>query len=157
MISLNIKAYYLLIGFFYFIIPHAWSQDQRVADSLFVLYKADTLKATAKLELLRNLSFNEVNDLEKSLRYAEELISLSKKQANNLYLYRGYLQKGNKKRLKGDLGEALDAFFSSAEAAIKAEYVAGEGTAYGAIADVYSISNNHTNAMLYYNKAIASL
>ncbi len=33
----------------------------------------------------------------------------------------------------------------------------GEGNAYGAIADIYSISNNHPNARLYYNKAIAIL
>jgi tetratricopeptide (TPR) repeat protein len=57
----------------------------------------------------------------------------------------------------GDLDEALDAYFKSAEAARKANYIKGEGSAYGAIADIYSISNNHSNAMLYYNKAIATL
>ena len=39
----------------------------------------------------------------------------------------------------------------------KQNFTRGEGSAYGAIADIYSISNNHLNAMLYYNKAIATL
>lgn len=153
----RIKAYYLLISFFYFFLSAASGQDQKVADSLSYIYKEDTSNSAAKLELLRNLSFNEVNDLRLSLKYAEELIILAKKEANNLYLYRGYLQKGNKKRLLGNLEEALDAYFKSVEAANKAMYIPGEGTAYGAIGDVYSISNNYNNATIYYNKAIATL
>lgn len=151
------KACYFLIGFLCFIINTLSGQDQKVADSLVRIYQEDTLKETAKLELLRNLSFNEVNDLNLALKYAEELINLSRLQGNNLYLHRGYFQKGNKKRLLGDLEEALDAYFNSREAARKANFIKGEGTVYGAIADVYSISNNHQTAMLYYNKAISTL
>lgn len=151
------KTCYYVIGFFCFIAGYTSGQDQKIADSLVKIYKGYKPDDEGKLELLRNLAFNEVNDLELSLTYAEELISLSKKQENNLYLYRGYLQKGNKKRLLGNLEEALDAFFKSREAAKKAHYIPGEGTAYGAIADIYSLSNHHDNAMLYYNKAIATL
>jgi class 3 adenylate cyclase len=151
------KAYYFLIGFLCFISPYVSGQDQKVADSLVKIYREDTLENTAKLELLRNLSFNEVNDLKLALQYAEELINLSSQQGNNLYLYRGYLQKGNKKRLLGDLDEALAAYFKSGVVAGKANYLPGQGSAYSAIADIYSISNNHHNATLYYNKAIATL
>ncbi len=150
------KAYYFLIGFL-FIIQHIAGQDQKVADSLSVIYKKNILADSAKLELLRNLSFNELNDLKLALKYAEELITLSKRLENNLYLHRGYLQKGNKKRLTGEMEEALAAYFQSGEAAKKANFLKGEGTAYTAIADVYSISNNHTNARIYYTKAIATL
>lgn len=150
------KAYYFLIGFFCFVTP-AFCQDQKIADSLSEIYNADTAVGTAKLELLRNLSFNEVKDLKLALRYAEELIRLAKEHGDNLYLYRGYLQKGNKKRLLGDLDEALEAFFRSAEAANKAQFTIGEGSSYMSVADIYSITNNHKNAMLYYNKAIANL
>ncbi|MDQ6469472.1 hypothetical protein RB619_02370 [Flavobacterium sp. LHD-80] len=75
------------------VICHA--QNQKIADSLQKIYKENTLSGEAKLELLRNLSFNEVSDLKTSLKYANELISLSKKENNYLYLHRGYLQKGN--------------------------------------------------------------
>lgn len=150
------KAYYFLISFLS-IFQGIAGQDQKVADSLAVIYKKDILADTAKLELLRNLSFNELNDLKLALKYAEELVALSERLDNNLYLHRGYLQKGNKKRLMGDLDEALAAYFLSGEAAKKAKFLKGEGTAYTAIADIYSISNNHTNARIYYTKAIATL
>lgn len=132
-------------------------QDQRIADSLAIIYREGNVTDTAKLELLRNLSFNEVNDLELSLQYAEELINLSIVLGNSEYLFHGYQQKGNKKRLQGNLAEALEAYFNSAEAAKAARYKAGEGGAYSNIADVYSINNDTANAMLYYYKAIAIL
>ena len=155
--SFKSKAYYLLIGFFCFLIQNVSGQDQKIADSLARIYQKDTLNGTAKLELLRNLSYNEMKDLKLGVKYAEELISLAKLQGNNLYLHIGYFQKGNKKRLLGFLEEALDAYFKSVEAAGKANNSEGIGNAYGAIADIYSISKNHINAMLYYNKAIAIL
>jgi class 3 adenylate cyclase/tetratricopeptide (TPR) repeat protein len=154
---LKSKAYIFLIGFFVVICHTVSGQDQKVADSLVLIYKSDKVEDTAKLELLRNLAFNEQNDLKLALQYAEELISLSARLGNNLYLHRGYLQKGNKKRLLGNLDEALDAYFKSVEAAGKANFIKGEGTAYSTIADIYSISNNHSNAMLYYRKAISTL
>ncbi len=151
------KVYFFLVGFFCLFALSVSAQDQKLADSLARIYKAGKLNDSAKLELLRNLSFNEVNDLQLASKYADELIRLSTLKGDNLYLYRGYLQKGNKKRLLGDLQEALDAYFKSVEAAKKANFITGEGSAYGAIADVYSASNNPRNAMLYYNKAIATL
>ena len=91
------------------------------------------------------------------MRYAEELITLSEEKGNNGYLYTGYFLKGNKKKLLGDLKEALEAYFKSVEVAHKTNYLMGEADAYGAIAGIYTHSNNHRNAMLYYNKAISAL
>lgn len=151
------KAYYFMISFLFFSIHSIVAQDQQVADSLTQIYKQGLAKDTVKLELLRNLAFNEVNDLNLALGYAEELITLAKLKGNNLYLHYGYFQKGNKKRLLGNLDEALDAYFKSGQAAKAAKFSKGEGNVYGAIADIYSISNNHSNAKLYYKKAIATL
>ena len=153
---LKVKNYLLLICFLYFI-PAVFSQDQRVADSLTIIYNKGILNDSAGLELLRKLSFNEVKDLNLSLKYAEELINLSAKTGNNINLHSGYFQKGNKKKLLGDLEEALDAYIKSAEVAREENFVKGEGNAYGAIADIYAISNNHANSRLYYNKAITTL
>ena len=149
------KACYLLIGFFC-IVQYAFSQDQKLADSLVGIYQKAELEDTAKMELLRQLSFNEMRDLKLGLRYAEELITLSTQKGNNLYLFRGYYLKGFKKRLLGDLDEALDAYFKGVEAATRAHYPIGEANSYLVIADIYAGSRNHPNAMLYYNKAIAS-
>jgi signal transduction histidine kinase len=138
-------------------ISGVFAQDQKVADSLTRIYQQDTLTDTARLELLLSLSFNEVRDLRQSLKYAEELISLSQLTENNRYLRAGYFLKGTKKRLLGNLDEALDAFFRSAEIAKKLHHLTGEGDAYGAIADTYSLANNHENAKRYYNEAITTL
>ena len=81
-------AYYSLIGFFYFFTISTIAQDQRIADSLTSIYKMDTLKGEARLELLAELSFNEVNNYQLSLKYAEELIQLAEKKDNYRYLSR---------------------------------------------------------------------
>ncbi|MDP2887388.1 MAG: ATP-binding protein [Bacteroidota bacterium] len=153
----KVKDYFLLISFLCLILPAVYSQDQRVADSLKIIYNEGTLNDADRLELLKQLSFNEVMDLNLSLKYAEELINLAISTGNNKLLHSGYFLKGNKKRLFGDLEEALDAYIKSAETARLENNTRGEGNAYGAIADIYSISNNHSNARLYYNKAIAIL
>jgi signal transduction histidine kinase len=151
------KSCFLLISFLCLIFPAVYSQDQKVADSLTIIYNEGMLNDSDRLELLRQLSFNEIKDLNLSLKYAEELINLSMKTGDNKFLHSGYFQKGNKKRLFGDLEEALQAYMKSAEIARLDKNARGEGSAYGAIADIYSISNNHPNARLYYNKAIAIL
>ncbi|WP_243698823.1 adenylate/guanylate cyclase domain-containing protein [Flavobacterium sandaracinum] len=128
-----------------------------MADSLVKIYQQNNLTNSEKLELLRNLSFNEVTNLQLSMQYADELIALSKLEKNNLYLYRGYYQKGNKNRLTGNLNKALNDFFNGGKAAIKAKSIKGEGTSYMAIADVYSVMGNSTNAEIYYEKSIQLL
>ena len=154
----NLKANYWRSVFFVLLFPGGVAaQNQKIADSLALIYAREELKDTAQLELLRHLAFNESKNIELGLRYAEELIELSTESNNHLYLYRGYLQKGNKLRLMGDLEKALDAYFKCAEAARKANYLTGEASAYGVIADIYSVSKNHTNAKLYYQRAITYL
>lgn len=156
--ELSLLKYYFKVSLFLFFFHlSTFAQEQKVADSLVKIYQEGNLDNSEKLELLRNLSFNEVNNLKLSLRYAEELIALSKLENNYLYLYRGYSQKGNKLRLTGDLNKSLDAFFKSEEAATKAKYSVGQGTAYASIADVYSVMGNSQNAQEYYDKAISLL
>lgn len=151
------RAYYLLITLFFFIIQTVIGQDQKIADSLVIIYREDSLTGTDKLELLRNLSFNEMNNRELSLKYAEELIALSELENNNTYLCRGYILKGDKHLRVGDLDLALEVYFKSVEAAVAAEYIVGKGYAYMSIADVYSIMGSSSNAELYYDKSIQVL
>ncbi len=155
--SLKQKACYVWIGFLFFLCQPVKAQDQRIADSLRNIYQQVVLEDDDKFELLRELAFNETTDLKLALQYAEELIKFAEQKGNNLYLHRGYFQKGNIKRLLGNLEEALAAFIKSGEAARKAKSFVGEGNTYGAIADIYAVSNNHKNARLYYIKAISTL
>ena len=76
-----------LIGFFCLLTICGFAQDQKLADSLAVIYKENKLTDTAKMELLRQLSFNEVNDLKLASQYVDELISLSGQEGNDKYLF----------------------------------------------------------------------
>jgi adenylate cyclase len=150
------KTYF--IALFLFFQPFiGFPQDQKVADSLVKIYKTKKLNNSDKMELLRNLAFNESKNFELSIKYAEELIALSKAEKNYLYLYRGYHQKGNKNRILGNFNIALDSYFKGSDAAVKAEFIDGEGMSFLCIADVYSTMGNAKNAELYYGKAIQIL
>tara|TARA_R110002051_G_scaffold137916_2_gene210503 strand:- start:5095 stop:6903 length:1809 start_codon:yes stop_codon:yes gene_type:complete len=151
------RAYFLILSTFLLVCNYALSQDQRIADELAVIYKEDTVQGLDKLDLLNDLSFNEINNFELALKYSEELISLSSLSNNSTYLSYGYFQKGNAKQYSGELEDALEAYFKSAEIAKKENFIPVLGTSYAAIADVYTISNNHKNAMLYYQRAIKTL
>lgn len=151
------KAYYWMIGFFYSLTFLSFAQNQRIADSLVRFYENEDRVGIEKLELLKGLTFNEVNNLALSMKYAEELILESINEDNDIYLFHGYLQKGNKNRLLGNLQVALNAYFKSVESAIKTNYVSGQGAANIAIADVYSEMGNSDNAEIYYDKGIKIL
>ncbi len=151
------KIFHFLTGLFCCALLNVSAQDQKLADSLSEIYKQGNIEDTVKMELLRQLSFNEVRNLKLSLRYADELIRLARQKGNDKYIFHGYFQKGNKERILGDWKEALKAYFISAEIATKTKVISREGSAYGAIADVYASSDNFQNAMPYYYKAIAAL
>jgi len=145
----------MLVGFFFAVEYNLVGQDQRVADSLKLVLEKGDLKDSLLLEVLRNVTYNEQRDYQLALAYAEELILLAEQQSNNGSLAIGYYQKGNIKRILGDLSEATEAFLSCIKLTEGTENSQLLGSAYGGIADIYSISNNHSSAMLYYNKAMA--
>lgn len=142
--------------FLFFFTSSLLAQDQQLADSLKKIYEKGELEDKAKLELLRNLAFNE-NNLALSLKYAEELILQAKASQNQVYEFDGYLQKGYKKSNLGDFNDALEAFIMAMQIAQKIGHLPFEGTAYCAIADLYSELDNHNNAIEYYHKAIKLL
>ncbi|VXB80871.1 Adenylate cyclase, class 3 [Flavobacterium sp. 9R] len=133
------------------------AQDQKTADSLATIYKKGGATAAVQLELLRNLAFNELNDLSLSIKYSNELIALSKKEKDNLYLFRGYYLRGHKQKLKGDLQEALSDFMVSIKIAQASANTVGEGISYMEMANVFSVMKETKKAYAYYNKAIAIL
>jgi adenylate cyclase len=151
------KIAFLFIGCFWIINSAVSAQKQREADSLGHIYLQNNLPDTAKLELLNDLAFNEVGNYKLGMHYAEELINLSQRLGDDRYLRMGYFAVGTKEKLRGNLENALRAYFKSAEIARKIHHLTGEGDAYGGIGDTYSIGKDHPKAMLYYYKAIATL
>ena len=151
------KAYYCLIGLFLLSNTLAFSQDQKLADSLKVIYQQYDHSVEERMELLKKLARNETNDIDASLNYSNELIELATAINNIPYLCEGYLNKGNIYRELGNLELALDAIFKASEAAKQSDYLDGEAVSYTSIADVYSEIGNAENAKLYYDKGIAIL
>jgi len=133
------------------------AQDQKIADSVKLIYQQDTLKDDAKLELLKELSFNEIRDLKKALVYADELIDLAEEKGNKNYIQEGYFITGSKEMLLTNIKEALSAFIKAAELSKELNSVTKEGECYIAIADIYSSAGNHNTSAIYYAKAIQLL
>ncbi len=146
-----------LMGLLNFNLQHLNGQDQRVADSLVLIYQEDIIEGTDKMELLKDLSFNELNDGKLSLKYAEELIRLAELENNSKYLFSGYLQKGEHYKKIGDLDLALEIYYKAVNIAVDAKSIADEGVAYISIADIYSIMENYSNAVMFYDKSIEIL
>lgn len=134
-----------------------WSQEQKIADSLALIYQRTVGPDSTRLNLLRHLAFHEVRDYKKALGYADELIRLATATGQTDYRRMGYFIRGTKLRLLGRLDEALAAFFRSAELARQTKNRTAEGETYGAIADTYSVAGHHDHARDSYDKAIALL
>jgi len=147
-------AYYLLMGLFCLTIQFSSAQDQRVADSLVQIYQENNLEGIEQLKLLQELSYNELNDLNLSIKYATELIELSELANENSYLYNGYFIRGSAYSYAGELEKALIDLFKSVEIAIQRKGFTSEGTSYMSIAGVYNKLGNHDNSEKYYAKAI---
>ena len=136
----------LLTGSFLF------GQDQRIADSLIVLYESESYPGN-RLELLETIA-EEETDPEEALRYSELLIANSTEDSLAPYRYSGYLQKGNALARLGKLDEALEAFFTSISVAEQAELTTEVGMSNISIAGLYKELGNATNTNIYYKAGI---
>ncbi len=152
-----LKIVLFVFVFFFTFTSGVVAQDQKIADSLKLIYQQDTLKGETRLELLKELSFNEIRDLKKALHYTDELISLAEEEGAKNYLLIGYYIKGTKERLLTNMKEALTSFIKSAELSREMKSVVKEGECYLAIADIYSNAGNHNTSTQYYAKAIKLL
>ncbi len=149
------KAYCLLMGFFYFTSPFVRGQDQKLADSLIIIYESQEYE-DGDLSLLYDIAVN-VQNPEKKLKFSELLITRAVKGSLSSYLYYGYLQKGNALQEMGNNAQALEAYYNSLDHAHRSDHGIGIGSLMISIADTYSIMGNSENAQNYYQKGIKLL
>lgn len=128
------------------------AQDQRLADSLEVLYEKGGYQSD-ELLILREIAKNEQNP-DVKLEYAQKLIEKASSDSSLGFLYSGYLQKGNALQQKGDYSNTLKAYLKCLDYADKLGDEIGSGLVMVSIADTYSMIGNAKNAMLYYRKGI---
>jgi len=153
--SIKAKAYYVLIGFFCLSIYSAFTQNQKLADSLIAQYNSRLYKGS-EFEILKIISEEETNS-EKILEFSELLIEKAYKDSSFYFLHNGFLQKGNALLNKGNNVEALQAFLKSLEYAGRINDENGVGALMISIADTYTRMDNPVNANVYYNRGIAIL
>jgi signal transduction histidine kinase len=149
--NLYIRKACFTIGFSFLLFSSVCCQSQASLDSLELIYSKGGLNTQDKLKILKQIAEN-TNNPDKLLAYSDVLIQTAKAVDSVRYIFVGYLQRGHALRYKSDLDNALKAYFIAAKITTKKVAI---GVTYIAIADVYSIMNNHPNAVEYYQKAIA--
>ncbi|MBT8189111.1 MAG: tetratricopeptide repeat protein, partial [Bacteroidia bacterium] len=127
-----------------------------MADSLKALGSKGFDNDSIYLNRLRLISSNDTDPAIQEF-FADSLISEATRRNKTGLLHSGYLQKGNSNRLMGNYGKALESFFQAAEIGIQLDDPIKEGSLYGSIADVYSVSGDEENAIKYYNQSIETL
>src|SRR5690606_24941938 len=104
------KAYIVLLSLIF--TNKAVSQDFKIADSLVDVLQKGELNTEDLLEVLRNIAHNH-NNPDSVLFYADKLLELASEHSDLHYLHRGFFQKGQAYRLKGNFSESLKFFFKS--------------------------------------------
>lgn len=128
-------------------------------DSLLHNYSnLESLDDSLQKDILYNIAFYYTNSKpDSSLIFSKQLIEVAKVEKNNYWLYKGYLQRGNAYRIKGELDKAVDYYFSSLKAAEDCNYKKGIGIVFTSLGDTYASAKNQSNSINYYNKAIKIL
>ncbi|MBT8191252.1 MAG: tetratricopeptide repeat protein [Bacteroidia bacterium] len=132
------------------------SQNQKLADSLEIIYKSGVYPKSEKLTILKKIVDNQA-DVDQAINYADILLKEAQALDSVYYVVSAYLEIGNAHRLRGDYFDALETFFKAAEIAIAEENTLDLALTQIAIADVYSTTDDHENALSYYEKGIKTL
>ncbi|MDX5586055.1 MAG: adenylate/guanylate cyclase domain-containing protein [Aureibaculum sp.] len=151
---LKIKAY-VLIGFFLISSSLFYGQNKFLSDSLENIYEKGEFDENSRLKILYDLAEHHI-DPEKKLRFSIELIETAQELDSMDKVFSGYLQKGTAYRKKGELSNALESYLHAAKVA-NDNNLRRLGIINITIADVYSLMENHSNAIQYYDKAITIL
>lgn len=130
-------------------------QDQRVADSLKVIYWSNP-SVSDNFILLDQIVKAESRP-DSSLKYANIIIEEALSESNTKMVQVGYVAKGGAYMKLGDYEQALEALFKSADYALKIGDQRVLGNSYISIANVYSLNNNSKVAAIYYTKGLKSL
>jgi adenylate cyclase len=141
-----------LMGFFC-LSALCFSQENSESDSLEHRYTTNNYSKNEKLTLLNELAQNHP-DPQKKLHYSLELIKCAKLLDSSKSLFQGYMHKGASLRLKSDFIQALESYFEAANIASTNENQRDLGLVNISIADIYSITSNHENAVKYYKKGM---
>jgi class 3 adenylate cyclase len=144
------------MGFFFICYQLTFGQSKNIGDSLDIIYSSGNYDPKLQLLILKEIAVNHTN-ADRKYFYSEQLIKVAQEIDSIDYVFQGYLEKGNALRRKGDLSRALESYFQGAKIAEDNRNNNQLGKTYIAIADVYSIMENHQTAVKYHQGAISIL
>ncbi|MCK5702376.1 MAG: tetratricopeptide repeat protein, partial [Cyclobacteriaceae bacterium] len=154
--DLKIRAC-LAMGFLFLICYSSTGQNQKIVDSLELIYEEGNYQEGERLEILYNIA-KDHPDPERMLVYSAELLKVARELDSSIYIFRGYLETATGYRLKGDHSEALAYHFKALEVATTANQSKVDlGLVNVAIADDYSEMGDSKNAVTYYRRGIKIL
>ena len=151
-----IKVMIFMCLFFLLFFRNTYGQDQKIADSLILIFESGDYNPEDRMEILGNISENHP-DPEKKMHYSQEFLELADSLGDVDNQFRGYLETGNALKLKGNLPEALQNYFKAAEIASDNQMTTSLGKISISIADAYSSINNYQVSTSYYEQAIKIL
>lgn len=143
----------IALGITVFFITSIQSQDMRLIDSLETIYVNDQYSNTNKLSLLQELCRNHP-DIEKKIKYSDELLSAAQELDSANYFYYAYLEKGNALSQKGDLTLAIDNYLKAGDLALNDNDIGSLASVDASIAAVYIELGDIKTGISYYQKAI---
>jgi len=141
------------MGFFFAFSMGTFAQSQSIIDSLEFIYINSEFNEKDKLNNLKLLAGYHT-DQQKRIQYSDELLKEAKAADSIIYVWHGYLEKGNALNKIGDLKLALQNYLSAADIAIEINNNDKLNVSYTAIAFAYSNANNHDNTVYYSLKAL---
>lgn len=141
---------------FFLFFQNTYGQDQKIADSLMLIFESGEYLPEDRLEILSNLCENHM-DPEKKLYYSQELLEVAESLGDIDKQFKGHLEIGNALKLQGNLPEALQNYFRAAEIARDNQMTTASGRISISIADAYSSINNYQVSTSYYEQAIKIL
>ncbi len=147
------KALTIVLGFILMFHTSIFSQNQKLTDSLEIIFSEGNFNPKHKLNLLRDLSVQHPNT-GKKLAYCNQLLALAKALDSTQYLFTAYLEKGNALYQKGDLSLAIESYIEAGDIAFKNKNNKDLGMILASIASAYLTMENEKMAIKYYKRAI---
>ncbi len=152
-IPVLVKKAWIILGLLSLFCTGVESQNQKIADSLKLLYSFGAYDNEDELKILKLLSESHTNP-EMKLYYSEILLEKAMAKDSLHYLIPGYIFKGHAYLRKGDHSQASGSFIKGTEIALKNNNFQELAVLYSNIARVYSAIGDDKNTMHYYEKSI---
>lgn len=132
----------------------AYSQDQRIVDSLLRIEKKLS-DDTVKFKVIEKLVEQYLdNDVDKAVSYAQQLYKLAQHLDKPRYTIQALFILGNAVYLKNDYGAASENYFAALKISESIKSAADIARCYNYIGKLYYAQNDADNALIYFKKSL---